>query len=104
MESKKSIKSMSEKTISKTIFSNKLSAPLKDDMKSVFANVVRTQWEAPDGNIVYFVRLEFKLFRGENATPITVTFTQTQFDWLMSCFENAKNSEIVPGEREGKYI
>jgi hypothetical protein len=87
-----------------TVFSYKLSIPSKDDCRSVFANVSRNRWIAPDNNIVYFVRFELKLFKGENSNPIAVSLTATQFDWFIQCLENGSGTLVVPAEREGKFI
>jgi hypothetical protein len=87
-----------------TVFSYKLSAPLKDDCESVFANVTRNRWEAPDGSTIYLVRFALKQFRGKKTNQITISLTSTQFDWIIHCLEHGIASQIVPGEREGKYI
>lgn len=91
------------KTETKILFSNKLSLPIKDE-NSLFANVTRTKWKAPDGKIVYFVRLELKLFRGQNPNPLSISLTGTQFEWICQCISQRSGNQTVPAEREGKYL
>ena len=86
------------------IYSQKLSLPLKDDSRSLFANVTRSKWIAPDENIIFFVRFELKLSRGVNLNPITLSLTATQVDWLVDCIERNLDTQIVPGEKSEKFI
>ena len=99
-----SIKENSSKTETNILFSNKLSLPLKQNENSLFANVTRTKWKAPDGKVVYFVRLELKLFRGQNLNPLSISLTRTQFEWICECIAKSSGSQTVPAEREEKYL
>jgi hypothetical protein len=95
---------MENKEQSETIISFKLSQSLKEDSRSLFAIVVRNPWKAPDGNIFNFIRMEFKLFRGENISPICVSLTPTQFQWIMYQIEKNLISQEVPAEKEGRFL
>ena len=89
---------------SETIFSRKLSAKDQSDEKSMFANIIRTQWKANDGNIIHFVRFELKLNRGLDAKPMCISITPVQLDWIINCINKNVNHMLIEGEREGKYI
>jgi hypothetical protein len=89
---------------SETIISYKLSYPLRDENRSLFANVTKNPWITPEGGIYNFIRLELKLNRGKNTNPISVSFTPTQFEWLIHKIENKGDSQLVPGEKEWKFI
>jgi len=95
---------MENKEQSETIISFKLSQSLKEDSRSLFANVVRNPWKTPDGNIFNFIRMEFKLYRGENISPICVSLTPTQFQWIMYQIEKNLISQEVPAEKEGRFL
>ena len=89
---------------SEVIFSKKLSASDQNDEKSMFANIIRTQWKANDGKIIYFVRFELKLNRGLEAKPMCISITPVQLDWIVNCINKNVNHMLIEGEREGKYI
>jgi hypothetical protein len=62
-------KGSSDKVITEIIYSLKLSTPLKEANRSLFAIISRNKWKNPENKIIYFVRLEFKLCRNENSNP-----------------------------------
>lgn len=93
-----------EKFVNNSVFVNKLSSSLKDDERSIFANVNRNQWISRDGNVVHFVRLEFKLFKGENSKPMSISLTVSQFEWLLDCIESNAGSKMIEMDREDKYL
>jgi hypothetical protein len=70
----------------------------------LFASVIKNPWVTPEGTIYNFIRLEFKLNRGKNANPICVSFTPTQFEWLVHKIANKSESQLVPGEKEWKMV
>jgi len=90
--------------LSETIISFKLSQALKEDNRSLFANVVKTSWTSPDDKSFTLLRLEFKLNRGENTNPICVSLTMTQFQWLMHQIEKNLTTQEVPAEKEGRFL
>jgi hypothetical protein len=96
---------MEESTLqSETLISFKLSDSIKDDDYSLFANIIKNPWISPEGINYNFIRMEFRLNRGRNAKPICVTYTPTQFDWLLINIQAKSNSQDVPGEKEGKFV
>jgi hypothetical protein len=95
---------MENKEQSETIISFKLSQSMKEDSRSLFASVVKNPWKTPEGNIFNFIRMEFKLFRGENISPICVSLTLTQFQWILHQIEKNLISQEVPAEKEGRFL
>lgn len=89
---------------SETIISYRLSYPFRDENRSLYANVTKNPWITPEGSIYNFIRLELKLNRGKNTNPISVSFTPTQFEWLIHKIQNNDVSQLVPGEKEWKFI
>ena len=87
-----------------TVFSKKLSPEDFGDEKSMFANIIRTKWKSNDGNIVYFVRFEFRLNRGSEMKPMCISVTATQLDWIVNCINSNVNHMVIEAEKEGKYI
>ncbi len=45
-----------------------------------------------------------KLNSGKNTNPISVSFTPTQFEWLIHNIKTRATSQLVPGEKEWKFI
>jgi len=48
--------------------------------------------------------LEFKLYRGKNSNPISISLTTTQFEWILFNIKNQTTTLSIPGEREGQFI
>ena len=89
---------------SEVIFSKRLSGDMRLDERAIFADITRTQWKSGDGNTVYFVRLEFRLNRGSDMKPMSVSVTSTQLDWIINCIETDISHMQIEAERCGKFL
>ena len=89
---------------SEVIFTKRLSGDMRRDERALFADITRTQWKSGDGNVIYFVRLEFRLMRGVDLKPMSVSVTTTQLDWITNCIETDISHMQIEAEREGKFL
>ena len=89
---------------SEVFFTLRLSGDMRRDDRAIFADISRTEWKSYDGNIVYFIRLELRLNRGQDSKPMNVSLTATQLDWVIECIEKDISHMAIEGEREGKFI